>query len=166
MAHLFHSAWPGAIVSLFQQHQPAVFDLLMVNLCARRLCFFLASRTSAYLLTTCGEAACFSDFDSAFGSLSGSNPSIGVVLIFFLLDCLKLRRFSIFLMWTSAIDKPMPGSIDILKPGFIGTRSSARAGRTGKITTNHSCRSQRLSTVHTTRLVTGRDGAARWTHGL
>lgn len=37
--------------------QPPVFDLLIVNLCARRLCFFLASRASANLSTICGAAA-------------------------------------------------------------------------------------------------------------
>jgi hypothetical protein len=60
-----------------------------VALCALRLCFFLASRTSAYLLTTCGEAACFSDFGWVFGGVLGSNPFIGVVLIFLLLDRAK-----------------------------------------------------------------------------
>jgi len=69
---LFHSAWPGAIVSLFQQHQPEVFDLLMVNLCARRLCFFLASRASANLSTTCGFAACFAVLACVSGVAFGS----------------------------------------------------------------------------------------------
>jgi hypothetical protein len=76
----------GYLLLLSNKHPwpyPPVFDLLIVALCARRLCFFLASRTSAYLLTTCGGAACFSDFAWAFGSLFSSNPSIGVVLIFF-----------------------------------------------------------------------------------
>jgi hypothetical protein len=79
---------------------PPVFDLLIVARCARRLCFFLARRASAYLLTACGWADCFSDFAWAFGSLFGSNPSTGVVLIFFSLIG-QNATVSIFLRWTS-----------------------------------------------------------------
>jgi hypothetical protein len=39
--------------------QPPVFDLFIVNRCALRLCFFLASRASANLSTTPGLASFF-----------------------------------------------------------------------------------------------------------
>jgi hypothetical protein len=57
------------------------------------------------LLSSCGEAACFSGFAWAFGSLLDSNPSIGVVLIFLLLDCVKWADLQVFLMWTAAKSK-------------------------------------------------------------
>lgn len=61
---------------------PPVFDLLIVSRCALRLCFFLASRASAYLFVACGEA----DFFSALALVSwpalGSELTTGVVLIF------------------------------------------------------------------------------------
>jgi len=72
----------------------------------------LASRTSAYLLTADGEAACFSGFAWAFGS----NSAIGVVLIFLLLDWAKWVDFQIyFSCGPAAIDKPPFGSIRTLK---------------------------------------------------
>jgi len=131
-AGFYEYAWP----------YPPVFDLLIVALCARRLCFFLASRISAYLLTTCGVAACFSDFAWAFGCVLGSAPSIGVVLIFL-----------------SLIAQNAAGllSVNLLPWNHAGLK---------KLKAVNSRRSQWLSTVHTTRLVAGRDGTARGTHGL
>jgi hypothetical protein len=67
---------------LFQRYQPPVFDLLIVNLCARRLCFFLASRASAYLFVACGEADFFSAFALVSGTALDSELTTGVVLIF------------------------------------------------------------------------------------
>jgi hypothetical protein len=47
-----------------------------------RLCFFLASRTSAYLLVAVGEADFFSTFALVSGTALGSELTTGVVLIF------------------------------------------------------------------------------------
>jgi hypothetical protein len=61
---------------------PFVFDLLIVRRCALRLCFFLASRASAYLLRAVGAADFFSAFALVSGTALGSELTTGVVLIF------------------------------------------------------------------------------------
>src|SRR5579859_52291 len=60
---------------------PPVFDLLIVSRCALRLCFFLASRASAYLFVACGEADFFSTLALVSWPALGSELT-GVVLIF------------------------------------------------------------------------------------
>jgi hypothetical protein len=60
---------------------PFVFDLLIVRRCALRLCFFLASRTSAYFLIAVGDADFFSVFAMVSGTALGSELTAGVVLI-------------------------------------------------------------------------------------
>ena len=60
---------------------PFVFDLLIVRRCALRLCFFLASRASAYLFIAVGEADFFSAFALVSGTALGSELTTGVVLI-------------------------------------------------------------------------------------
>jgi hypothetical protein len=69
-----------------QLDQPDVFGLLIVARCARRLCFFLASRASANLFPAFGEEACFSDFTWVLRVAFGSECSSGVELISFLLQ--------------------------------------------------------------------------------
>jgi len=66
------------------KNYPFVFDLLIVRRCAFRLCFFLASRASAYLFIAFGAANFFSALAFVSCPVLGSELT-GVVLIFILL---------------------------------------------------------------------------------
>jgi hypothetical protein len=55
----------------------------MVRRCALRLCFFLASRASAYLFIAFGDADFFSALLFVSCPVPGSELAVGVVLMFF-----------------------------------------------------------------------------------
>jgi hypothetical protein len=82
LAELYEGTIASPLSAPTPKDYPFVFDLLIVRRCALRLCFFLASRTSAYLLIAVGDADFFSAFALVSGTALGSELTTGVVLIF------------------------------------------------------------------------------------
>src|SRR5947209_20568823 len=64
----------------------------MVRRCAFRLCFFMASRASAYWLVDCDWADFFSDFPLVSDPEFGSELSAAALIFFSLMDFLADER--------------------------------------------------------------------------